>query len=190
MSALLVIDMQNDFLDGGPMATEDSFEIISTINRIRDSFQTVIFTKDWHPNNHSSFKNFGGQYNPHCIQETVGAEIHQFVKTTDNDAFVYKGTFQKYEPYSAFYNAKDIGKQTNLNEIIKANNVNNLYICGIGFDGCIFATALDCIKFGYKCTIIEDAVSYFDKKNYENAKKFLESMNISFIKSSLLEKVQ
>jgi len=184
MRALLVIDMQYDFCDGGPMATFGSFEIIPIINRIRSNFNIVIFTKDWHPENHSSFKKDGGSSNPHCIQNTKGAEIHNNITVQSKDLMVHKGTLQKYQPHSAFYNAKDIGKESNLNELLRINEVDELYICGIGIDDCIFSTVLDCMRFGYKYIIIEDAVSYFNKDNKDKVMTFLNTMNTQFMKSA------
>ena len=190
-SALLIIDMQYDFCDGGPMATYGSFEIIPIINRIRKNFNVVIFTKDWHPENHSSFRKDGGTNNPHCIQNSKGAEIHNNINIDlTKDLIVHKGTLQQYQPYSAFYNAKDIGKESNLNELMRTNEIDELYICGIGIDDCIFSTVLDCMKFGYKCVIIGDAVSHFNSENKDKVIKFLETMEIKFVKSTEVTNIE
>lgn len=188
MKALIVIDLQNDFSEGGPLAYKRSIDIIPKINRIRNLFDIVIFTKDNHPDNHSSFKTYGGNMPPHCIQGTDGAEINQNIIFLKDDYVITKGTLQGYDSTSAFYDAEEIDKKTKLDSILKRHNINNVYLCGTGMEHCIFSTGVDCNRFDYKCTVIKDCVTYDTEEGYDKCKKYFTSLDVDLINSvNLLE---
>jgi nicotinamidase/pyrazinamidase len=186
MKVLLIIDYQNDFCEGGPLAYKDSLEIIPMINRIRYKFDTVIFTKDWHPYNHSSFIKYGGMYQQHCIQDTKGAEINDNILRSKKDYIITKGTYQLYDTCSAFYDAKEINKRTKLESILKSNNMQEIYICGNGLENCIFSTLMDCARFDIKCTLIIDCVTYdnMDDTKYIECLNFLKTLKINIVNST------
>ena len=179
--ALLIIDMQNDFCDGGPMAHNNSFEIIPEINRIRDNYDLIIFIKKSLQSNHSSFKNFGGSFPSHCIDGTYGCEIQSNIIVKGDDITILRGTLQKYDSNSAFYDAEDINKPTRLKYILQINNIKELYFCGNGLERCIFSTIMDACNFRFKCYVINDAVSYMNKEKYDNSLTYLNNLGIEFI---------
>ena len=181
-SALIILGLQNDFLEGGSVAVPESLQIIFSINKFKRKFNNVIFIKDWHQKNHSSFKNYEGKWSTHCIQDTFGSELHKFVDFNESsDIIIHKGTNKNYDSYSAFYNAKEIEERTQLNNILKKKNINKIYICGLPIEYDIYSTVLDGYKQRYECYIIENAISGYDKKNSESKLKYLENLGIKFV---------
>jgi len=186
MSALLIVDLQNDFCYGGAYPSINSLEIIPLINRIRKKFDTVIFSQDWHPKIHTSFKEYGGGYPKHCIQNTYGADLNNGLSFSDKDIIIKKGTYETCDSSSVFYDGTVIDKRTILDNVLMIHKIREIYIVGIGVEEVIFSTALDALKFGYKCKIIGDCVSYFDKENGIKSIEFLKTLGIEFVKSSSL----
>lgn len=180
-NALIIIDMQYDFCDGGPLAHYNSLEIIPIINRIRDQYDFTIFVGDKHPPNHSSFTSYGGLYPPHCIENTNGSKIHSDLIIRQNDLMIFKGTLQKYDSMSAFYDAEGISKYTKLKNFLNTNNIDNLFFCGNSMENTIFSTIIDAINLKLKCSIIQNAISYYDKKNTDKCTNYLLSLNVKFI---------
>ena len=181
--ALIIINCQNDFFEGGSLGVPNSLKIISVINRVKQKFKIIIFSKDWHLENHTSFKQNGGMWQTHCVQETFGSELHSFIKFNETtDYVIHKGTKSKYDSYSAFYNAKDIGEKTQLNTILKKNSITQIYICGLGIEYDIFSTIMDGYRFRYKCYLILDAITGFDKKKVEKKLKYLNNLGVTFLK--------
>lgn len=188
-SALIVIDFQNDFCEGGSMANERTLELIPLLNRVLQlGFKIKIFTMDWHPNNHMSFKQFGGEFPQHCVQFEDGAKINPAIILNDKDFIVKKGFLQKYDSYSAFYNANYIYQQSRLNNILKTNDITTIYLCGIDFENTIFSTLLDSVRFEYNCKVIYDLVTFKSENRMNEAKKFLETLGIKFVHSNQLFK--
>ncbi len=180
-NALIIIDMQYDLCNGGPMAFENSLNIIPVINRIRDDYDYVVFVKKLYPENHSSFRQFGGKNPKHCIQNTVGANIHNDIISKKDDYIISRGSLQKYDSNSAFYDAEDIKRETTLKMILRMNDISNLYFCGNGMDNIIFSTIMDAIKFRYKCHIIKDAITYDNKEKTEKYLSYLNGVNVDII---------
>jgi nicotinamidase/pyrazinamidase len=176
--ALIIIHMQNDFCDGGPMANIDSFKIIPTINRIRANYDLIIFVKYAHPSNHSSFKQFGGTHPTFCVDGTKGCELNQDVLVKSSDVVIEVGTLQKYDTTSAFYNADGIEKQSKLKFVLQINNIKELYFCGNSMDNFIFSSIMDAINFQFKCFVVRDAIGYYDKEKVDIKIKYLESMGV------------
>lgn len=180
-NALLIFNMQYDFLDGGAMAHSDSLELIPLINRIKDNFDLVVFIKENHPFNHCTFKQYGGSKPTHAVQSKKGSELHCELLVESKDIIITIGELQKYDSTSGFYNAEPIQKETNLRNILKINKITNLYFCGNGMDSIIFSTILDAINFRFKCYVIKNAVTYMKKQNYDRCIEFLKKNNIIFI---------
>jgi nicotinamidase/pyrazinamidase len=179
--ALIIMDMQNDFCNGGPIPHMKSLEIIPQINKIRDEFKHVFLVRELHQANHSSFKEFGGKLHSHCIIDQPGSNFNDHLTISHNDIIVSRGTLQKFDSSSAFYDAEDIKKETNLKHILQMNNINELYFCGIAIDKSIFSTILDAINFKYTCYVYKDCIAYADKDNYEKKIKYLELLGVKFI---------
>lgn len=181
--ALIICNYQNDFCIDGAIPIKKSLDIIPIINRIRDKFDIVIFIKDWHPRDHSSFISHGGKWIEHCIQDRYGAEINSGVYVDKMDEIIHKGSLSLYDSYSAFYNAKTVLKETNLNNILKKNNVVDLYFCGLYFEVFIFSSVLDGVMFKYNCYVIDDLSLPKDEKNAVKSRDYLKNINVKFINS-------
>lgn len=153
--ALLIVDMQNDFLPGGALAVPGGDEIIAGINALAESgrFVTVVATQDWHPRNHCSFVANGGTWPDHCVQGTHGAELVEGLTPAIRTIF-RKGFDAKIEAYSGFLDSDgyDLGLLAYLDEM----GVDELWIVGLAFDFCVQAHALDAKnKFGFDVVILK-----------------------------------
>lgn len=161
MSALIIVDVQNDFLDGGSLQVPNSLSILPNIKKIIPLFDHVIFSKDWHPEDHSSFISNGGKWPTHCVQNTFGANIHKKIYDIKYKVFL-KGTDKNHDSYSAFYNIPNT-KETGLREYLNANSIKDLYFCGLVTEICVNASVLDGLKFNYNCNLVTDCVKELDK---------------------------
>lgn len=164
--ALLVVDMQNDFCEGGALAVPFANEIISYINSLTTAevYDLVVFTQDWHPAEHKSFaSNNGGarvgetrmlnglpqfMWPNHCVQDTFGAEIHPDIAVPPGAVIIQKGKNQEVDSYSAFQDNNHF-LQTDLHKILQENDIKMLDIVGLALDYCVKFTALDAIANGY-----------------------------------------
>lgn len=155
MNALIIVDVQYDFLPGGALAVNDGDAIVEIIKKIRDRFDITIFTQDYHPLNHCSFKVNGGIWPVHCVEGTHGAAIHTDL-LKKNDIVVEKGTTADVDSYSGFYD-NERRKKTELDSILKKNRIDTVYICGLATDYCVKYTAIDAIREGYKTVLVSDA---------------------------------
>lgn len=175
--ALIVIDVQYDFLPGGSLAVKDGDRIIPIINRLATHFGVVVLTQDWHPANHISFadQHDGKQafetmalpYGPqtlwprHCVQATHGAEISKDLNIPHAQLVIRKGFHQHVDSYSAFLEA-DRKTSTGLTGYLRERDIQHVYLCGLATDFCVAWSALDARKFGFEATVIEDASQGID----------------------------
>lgn len=148
--ALIVVDVQNDFCPEGALPVPRGDEVVPIINELVDLFNVVIFTQDWHPENHCSFIENGGSWPQHCVQRTRGAELRGNLNFPTDFTVVYKGTDPAKEAYSPF-------DGTPLQDVLWRLNEKKLYICGLATDYCVKATALDARKAGFETFVIIDA---------------------------------
>jgi nicotinamidase/pyrazinamidase len=146
--ALLIIDFQNDFTEGGALAVPDGDAIAPRVNELLDSgeFDLVVATRDWHPADHHSFVAQGGPWPPHCVQGSAGAELHPSVDRTKVDAVVNAGYRPELEGYSGF-------EETELGEVLRRNAVDELTVVGLATDYCVRSTALDALREGFQVTV-------------------------------------
>jgi nicotinamidase/pyrazinamidase len=166
---LVVVDVQNDFCPGGALAVREGDRIVPGINGIRDGYPFVVFTQDWHPADHRSFATahpgkkpgdhieLGGLdqilWPPHCIQGTFGAEFHRDLDIRRGDPIVRKGTDRNVDSYSGFFdNARK--KQTELDAILKAKQIEEVHLVGLATDYCVRFTAEDALSLGYRVSVI------------------------------------
>jgi nicotinamidase/pyrazinamidase len=168
MNALIIIDIQYDFMPGGALAVKEGDQLAEPILSIRDNFDLIVFTQDWHPANHCSFKENGGIWPVHCVQNSRGAEIDQRIIRPD-DNIIRKGIYQYVDSYSGFWDNNRIHK-TELDDFLKTRGVDTLYICGLATDYCVKFTVMDAIDAGYKVVLIEDLcrgvnINPLDSKN-------------------------
>jgi nicotinamidase/pyrazinamidase len=159
--ALLVTDMQIDFLPGGALPVEGADELIPAINdyiaRFEDTPAHVIASRDWHPANHISFKAQGGPWPPHCVQNTEGAKFSPQLKFPNHTVVISKATDPKHEAYSAF-------DTTNLDNELRQLGVKRLFVAGVATDYCVVNTVLDACKLGFEVVVLMDAVLGIDVK--------------------------
>lgn len=179
MTALIVVDIQNDFLPGGALAVSDGDTIIPIVNELQDKFPLVVATQDWHPPNHGSFaaSHPGRQiyeqidlhglpqtlWPVHCVQNTPGAEFAPMLRR-DRIAQVFtKGTDPGIDSYSGFF---DNGhrRATGMGDWLKQRGVTQVFVCGIATDYCVKFTALDAVQLGFKTHLIEGASRGVDVK--------------------------
>lgn len=181
MKALIIVDVQNDFLEGGSLAVPHGNEIIPIINKIQREYDLVIATQDWHPVNHQSFasehpdrKEFdvielvGLQqvlWPKHCVQGTFGAEFHKDLNTDLIEVIFRKGMNIEIDSYSGFYD-NEKRKNTGMAGFLKDRNVTEVTVCGLAADFCVYYTAKDAIDLGFKTNILLDATKPIDSNNW------------------------
>lgn len=170
--ALLVIDMQRDFLPGGALAVTDGDTIIPGINAISTKFDHVILTQDWHPLGHISFASshpgkqpfadtvevpYGTQtlWPDHCVQGTSGAEIDPRIQIPQAELILRKGFRRDIDSYSAFLE-DDHTTPTGLAGYLRERNLTRLFLCGLAYDFCVGFSAIDGAKLGFECLVLED----------------------------------
>lgn len=174
--ALLVVDIQNDFCNGGALAIPFANDIIKPINQIMQTgdYDLIIATQDWHPHYHSSFKvnNNNGIWPVHCVQNTYGAEFHPDLDLSKIDQIIRKGENPEIDSYSGFYD-NDRSSKTELEDFLNTNYVTNVDIAGLALDYCVKYTAEDAIFLGFNTTILVDCCKAVDASN----NKLLESFN-------------
>jgi len=183
MKALIVVDLQYDFMPGGSLPVPEGDKIYQQINTIRDSFDLVVFTSDWHPANHCSFKENGGIWPVHCVQYTEGAQIDKRV-IRNNDIVITKGVNQDVDSYSGFWDNERKHK-TDLDSILLMRKIDTVYVCGLATDYCVKFTALDAKELGYNTYVITDACKGVNMNpgDVEKAIKEMKEKNIHTILS-------
>ncbi len=172
MDALILVDLQNDFIPGGALPVPEGDQVVPVANRLQARFELVVATQDWHPANHGSFaanhpgKKPGDVINlhglsqvlwpVHCVQNTPGAALVPGLETKGLARVFQKGTDPGIDSYSGFF---DNGhrKATGLGDYLKARKVGGVYVAGLATDYCVKATALDAVELGFKTHLIEDA---------------------------------
>lgn len=172
MNCLLIIDVQNDFCEGGNLAVKDSSEIIPVINNLIDKFNKsndlIVATKDWHPADHKSFASVSNKkigevgvlnglpqvwWPDHCIENTKGSEFHPELLPIKN--IIYKGNDKEVDSYSGFFDNNKVHK-TELDDMLKRHNIDTLYVVGLATDYCVKFTVLDALSLGYKVYLVKD----------------------------------
>jgi len=183
MKALILTDIQYDFLPGGALAVEDGDKVIPIANKVQHKFDLIVATQDWHPENHGSFASnqegkepmdkgkLGGLdqvfWPDHCVQGSRGAELHDDLNTNKIEAIFRKGMEPEIDTYSTFF---DNGhkKDTGLNAYLKGRDIDHVYVTGLAADFCVYYTLKDAVNLGYETTLIKDATRAIDKENFEN----------------------
>lgn len=163
--ALILVDIQNDFLPGGALAVKDGDQVIPVANRLMDDFEIIVATQDWHPRDHGSFaaNHPGGEvfqvidlnglpqvlWPVHCVQDTPGADFAPGLQAERITKIFRKGTDPAIDSYSGLY---DNGhrKSTGLGEWLKAQGVKRVTVCGLATDYCVKFTALDALAEGFE----------------------------------------
>jgi nicotinamidase/pyrazinamidase len=163
-AALIVVDVQKDFCPGGALAAPGGDDIIPVLNRYvadaRTRDITVYASRDWHPERTSHFKDYGGQWPPHCVQESPGAQFHADLNLPPDAVIVSKGDDPQRHGYSAFDGRTSDGK-TLLHDL-RDRHITRVYVTGIATDYCVKATALDALQAGLEVRVLPDAMTGID----------------------------
>jgi nicotinamidase/pyrazinamidase len=160
-AALLVADMQRDFLHGGAVPVPGADAVIPAINhyvaRFGNAGAAVFFSRDWHPADHCSFAAQGGHWPVHCVAGSVGAEFPAQMQVPQAAAIVSKGMEREHEAYSAF-------EGTALAELLHARAIEELWIAGVQTEHAVRASALDALRSGFRVMILVDAIRAIDRQ--------------------------
>jgi nicotinamidase/pyrazinamidase len=182
MKALIIVDIQNDFLPGGALSVKNGDAVIPVINKLQNQFDLVVATQDWHPADHKSFASMhpGKEifdeiildglpqvlWPDHCVQETRGAEFSSLLDKKKIEAIFRKGMDPNIDSYSGFF---DNGKKkaTGMGAYLKGRGITQIFVTGLAADYCVNFTALDGLELGFESTIITDATFPIDEENFK-----------------------
>jgi nicotinamidase/pyrazinamidase len=172
-SALLIVDVQNDFCPGGALGVPDGDAVIGPINRIVGRFRHVVATQDWHPSRHVSFASSweGRQlydtvtaegipqvlWPDHCVQGSRGAEFRESLDIGNASLILRKGTRSDLDSYSALFE-NDRATPTGLDGWLRCLGIGRLFLSGLATDYCVYFSALDALRLGYEVVVVSDAV--------------------------------
>jgi nicotinamidase/pyrazinamidase len=173
MKALLLVDIQNDFLLGGALAVKAGDDVIPVANRLAPQYDLVVATQDWHPRHHKSFaSNHAGRragdvvqlhdldqvlWPDHCVQGTRGAELAADLNRENIHHVIQKGTDPAIDSYSAFFdNARR--KSTGLAEYLRGRGVDEIHVIGLATDYCVRATVLDGLDLGFRVVVVTEGI--------------------------------
>ncbi|MEJ1170079.1 bifunctional nicotinamidase/pyrazinamidase [Variovorax sp. CCNWLW235] len=176
-SALIVIDVQNCFVDGGTLPVKGGAEVVPVINKLAESFENIVVTQDWHTQGHASFASAHAGQKPfssiklsygtqvlwpdHCVQGTDDAALHKDLKLPTAQVIIRKGFHKGVDSYSAFEEA-DRKTATGLGGYLRQRGIKTVYVAGLATDFCVAWTALDARKAGFEVYVIEDATRAID----------------------------
>ena len=176
-TALIVVDVQNDFCPGGALAVDGGDEIVPLVNALIGGFDHVVLTQDWHPADHSSFASahpgrrpfdtldmpYGPQtlWPDHCVQGTKGAQFHPGLDWTKAQLVIRKGFRAGIDSYSAFFE-NDHATPTGLAGYLRERGISDLTFVGLATDFCVAYSALDAVRAGFSATVRLDACRGID----------------------------
>jgi nicotinamidase/pyrazinamidase len=202
MNALIIVDIQNDFLPGGALAVKDGDAIIPVMNRLQASFDLVVATQDWHPAGHKSFaSSHPGKkvfdkivldgleqvlWPDHCVQGTPGAGFSPLLDPEKIEAIFRKGMDKNIDSYSGFF---DNGrkKATGMGDYLRGRGITSVWVAGLAADFCVRFTASDALQLGFASTIITDATRPIDEENFKKAMKDFVAVGGTVTRSGDLE---
>lgn len=203
-AALILVDIQNDFLPGGALAVPGGDAIIAVVNRIQPLFDLVVATQDWHPPGHESFASNHARAKPfdqttlhglpqtlwpdHCVQGTWGAEFAPSLDMRRAAAIFRKGSDPQIDSYSAFF---DNGrrKSTGLADYLHGLGVESVYLAGLAADICVWFTALDAANAGFRTTMVGDACMPLDAAVFAEQAKERDTAGIALLESTALTRL-
>ncbi|MEE8268838.1 MAG: isochorismatase family protein, partial [Nitrospinaceae bacterium] len=152
--ALLIVDVQNDFLPGGSLAVSQGDDVVPALNHYSSAFRIrhlpIFASRDWHPSNHCSFTEQGGPWPPHCVAETDGAQFASGLDLSEA-VIISKATEPESDAYSAFEN-------TDLDQRLKQAGVKRLFVGGLATDYCVLNSVRDLVRLKYSVVLLKDAI--------------------------------
>lgn len=204
--ALVLVDIQNDFLPGGKLAVPGGDEVIAVANRIQEQFDLVVATQDWHPADHGSFAANHYDKQPgdviqlgdleqtlwpaHCAQESFGAELASDLEQSRISQVFRKGTDRSIDSYSGFF---DNGQRlaTGLGDFLKDQDVTDVFVMGLATDYCVKFTALDARSLGFQTHLVQDGCRgvNLNSGDVENAIAEMREAGVQVVSSAALDKV-
>lgn len=162
--ALIIVDVQNDFCPGGTLAVRNGDAIVPVLNRYIDRFTAanlpIFATRDWHPSKTSHFKDYGGLWPAHCVQETQGAAFHSDLTLGPETTIMSKGAAADEDSYSGFQARDSTGN--NLADLLRQRGIERIFVGGLATDYCVKATVLDGLNLGFKVFLLQDAIRGVD----------------------------
>jgi nicotinamidase/pyrazinamidase len=187
MKALIVVDVQRDFCTGGALAASETDSLIEPlhayIEAARLSGAAIVYTKDWHPENHGSFQNRGGPWPIHCLAETVGAELTPPLSARSGDIVVHKGVSVEGPGYSGF-------EETGLAGKLQKLRVGHVAISGLATEYCVKATALDALKAGFETVVLRDLIRSVRDQETERHLAELKAAGVKVVSSGAWLKIR
>jgi len=179
--ALIVVDMQNDFMPGGRLPVPEADRIIPSVNRYCNLFHDrglpVFATRDWHPENHVSFDINGGRWPVHCVQWSRGADFVDGLELPPDTFIINKGDRPELEAYSGF-------QGTVLDSLLKERGVKRVFVCGVATEFCVKNTCLGALNLGYTVFLLKDGVKGLNRNSEEEALKDLLRAGVVVVGSS------
>ncbi|MFW9897955.1 MAG: bifunctional nicotinamidase/pyrazinamidase [Candidatus Thorarchaeota archaeon] len=207
--ALIIIDMQNDFMPNGALPVEEGDLIVDGINKVVKIFKKkngkAVLTQDWHPKNHKSFasqhpnKNPGDEYQSegigpilwpdHCVQDSKGADFHKDLKKHLADAIIQKGMNPEIDSYSGFIE-NDKKSETGLADELRSLGIERIFVCGLALDYCCYYTAIDGVDLGFEVYFLVDLTKGIDLPpgNISNSLKNMVNKGIKFANKDSFKK--
>ena len=201
--ALIIVDIQNDFIPGGSLAVAGGDEIIEGINELQELFNSksarIVLTQDWHPSDHNSFASVHEGKQPfdfheedgigpvlwpdHCVQGSKGADFHPKLNLNRAKVIIRKGYNTKIDSYSGFME-NDKQTFTGLAGYLKECKVKRIFVCGLALDYCVYFTAIDGKKLNFEVYVIPDLARGIDdpENNIKNTLEDMKKNGIKFIK--------
>jgi len=198
MKALVIVDVQNDFIPGGSLAVPSGDNIVPVINSLQEYFDLVVATQDWHPQNHVSFaSNHPGTqlfdtiglegtaqtlWPDHCVQGTWGSMFYPGLQTDKIAAIFRKGMNPGVDSYSGFYDNRHL-ISTGLAGYLREKGSPELYFCGIAADICVYYTIVDAVREGFTATLIEDASAPLNQEAFTSIKQEMAEKGVRIVSS-------
>lgn len=182
--ALLIVDVQNDFLPGGSLAVPSGNEVVPVLRRYLTLFQTrglpIFASRDWHPANHCSFREQGGPWPPHCIAGTPGAELASDLALPPSAILINKADSPDKDAYSAF-------EGTPLDDLLRVRGVRRLFVGGLATDYCVLNTVRDAVAHGYAVVLLTDAIRAVNVRPDDGAKAEAEMRRLGALPARIEE---
>lgn len=201
MNALVIIDVQNDFMPYGSLGVPDGQSIVPVINKIQPYYDLVVATQDWHPQDHISFASKHPGKKPfdnielagsnqvlwpdHCVQGTEGAMFHPDLETRKLAAIFRKGMDPQVDSYSGFYDNRHL-ISTGLAGYLRDKSISDVHFCGLASDICVYFTIRDAVMEGFSATLVEDASRPLNAETFEILKKEMTGMGVKIYTSEYL----
>jgi nicotinamidase/pyrazinamidase len=174
-SALILVDIQNDFCSDGALPVKDGEQVVEVANTLMQAFPLVVATQDWHPPNHCSFQEQGGAWPPHCVQNSTGAQLHPLLNQKGIDYFFRKAFTPEKDCFSGFEAVDERG--VSLDEVLRKRRVKKVFVTGLATDYCVKATANAALTLGYDVFIVTDAIRPVDVVTGDGEKALAELVN-------------